>query len=107
MRLPAQSAFVIFHLSAELLRPHQSRKVPGKVSMPIQKIWPVAVNVAAGLVLAVVIAWQFLGGLADQTSSHTSPFVAQGPADVNEARLVHADSEPGNWMAYGRTYDEQ
>lgn len=29
------------------------------------------------------------------------------PADVNESRLVHADREPGNWMAYGRTYDEQ
>ena len=29
------------------------------------------------------------------------------PADVNESRIVHADSEPGNWMTYGRTYDEQ
>src|ERR1700731_2077436 len=29
------------------------------------------------------------------------------PADVNEARILHADREPGNWMTYGRTYDEQ
>jgi quinohemoprotein ethanol dehydrogenase len=29
------------------------------------------------------------------------------PADVNESRIVHADREPGNWMTYGRTYDEQ
>jgi quinohemoprotein ethanol dehydrogenase len=30
-----------------------------------------------------------------------------GKAAVNAARLTAADSEPGNWMSYGRTYDEQ
>ena len=29
------------------------------------------------------------------------------PAAVNAARLVAADSEPGQWMSHGRTYDEQ
>jgi len=29
------------------------------------------------------------------------------PAGVNESRIVHADREPGNWMTYGRTYEEQ
>jgi quinohemoprotein ethanol dehydrogenase len=28
-------------------------------------------------------------------------------ADVNESRIINADREPGNWMTYGRTYDEQ
>ena len=28
-------------------------------------------------------------------------------ADVNDARLRNADREPGNWMSYGRTYNEQ
>ena len=28
-------------------------------------------------------------------------------AVVNAARITAADSEPGNWMTYGRTYDEQ
>src|SRR5215469_1275312 len=28
-------------------------------------------------------------------------------AAVDESRIVHADREPGNWMTYGRTYDEQ
>jgi quinohemoprotein ethanol dehydrogenase len=28
-------------------------------------------------------------------------------ADVNDARLRNADQEPGNWMSYGRTYNEQ
>ena len=29
------------------------------------------------------------------------------PAAVDARRLEAADSEPGNWMTYGRTYDEQ
>jgi quinohemoprotein ethanol dehydrogenase len=35
---------------------------------------------------------------------------AQGerpPADVDTARIVAADSEPGNWLTHGRTYSEQ
>ncbi|MCC7414451.1 MAG: PQQ-binding-like beta-propeller repeat protein, partial [Gammaproteobacteria bacterium] len=31
----------------------------------------------------------------------------RGPADVDGVRIVAADREPGNWMTYGRTYDEQ
>jgi len=30
-----------------------------------------------------------------------------GPANVDEARLVKADREPGQWLATGRTFDEQ
>src|SRR4051812_7770542 len=29
------------------------------------------------------------------------------PANVNQARLLRANREPGNWMTWGRTYDEQ
>ena len=29
------------------------------------------------------------------------------PAAVNANRIANADSEPGNWMSHGRTYDEQ
>jgi quinohemoprotein ethanol dehydrogenase len=29
------------------------------------------------------------------------------PADVTSLRLQQADQEPGNWMSYGRTYNEQ
>ncbi|HUL41712.1 MAG TPA: PQQ-dependent dehydrogenase, methanol/ethanol family [Burkholderiales bacterium] len=28
-------------------------------------------------------------------------------ADVNEARIINADRDPGNWTTYGRTYSEQ
>jgi len=33
--------------------------------------------------------------------------VPKTPADVDGARIVAADREPGNWMSHGRTYDEQ
>src|SRR5579864_3083719 len=29
------------------------------------------------------------------------------PAQVDAARLINADKDPGNWMSYGRTYSEQ
>jgi quinohemoprotein ethanol dehydrogenase len=30
-----------------------------------------------------------------------------GPADVDTARIRAADREPGNWLSYGRNYEEQ
>lgn len=32
---------------------------------------------------------------------------ACGPAAVDEARILAADREPGNWMSHGRTYSEE
>jgi PQQ-dependent dehydrogenase (methanol/ethanol family) len=29
------------------------------------------------------------------------------PADVDGARIIYADREPGNWMSHGRTYTEE
>ena len=26
---------------------------------------------------------------------------------INDSRILSAESEPGNWLAYGRTYEEQ
>src|SRR5690606_32677773 len=70
------------------------------------------------------IGWQFFkGGESSETSvvaaggqiSGTAPSTEQAgaasqtrpPADVDEARIIAADSEPGNWLGHGRTYDEQ
>lgn len=83
----------------------------------LAKNWPVAVNAAAGLVLAGFIGWQFIGG-GESAAPAPAPSVAEAPA-VEEAprvegatgvdleRILNADSEPGNWLAHGRTYDEQ
>jgi alcohol dehydrogenase (cytochrome c)/quinohemoprotein ethanol dehydrogenase len=32
---------------------------------------------------------------------------SRGPADVDAARLIAADEEPGQWLSHGRTYGEQ
>src|SRR5690349_23457465 len=36
-----------------------------------------------------------------------SGMAAQRAANVDTARLVNADREPGQWLSVGRTYDEQ
>ncbi|MEM7218301.1 MAG: PQQ-dependent dehydrogenase, methanol/ethanol family [Pseudomonadota bacterium] len=42
------------------------------------------------------------------TSAETEPAAqATGLAAIDGARIVAADSEPGSWLAHGRTYDEQ
>ena len=45
--------------------------------------------------------------LVSMACTPAKPVHPAKPADVNESRLLHADREPGNWMTYGRTYDEQ
>ena len=54
-------------------------------------------------VLAACIAIAGCGG-GDEQEASTPPST---PAAVNGARLTAADSEPGQWMSHGRTYDEQ
>lgn len=41
----------------------------------------------------------------DGAASSEAP--ATGPAAVTAQRLIRANSEPGDWMSVGRTYDEQ
>jgi alcohol dehydrogenase (cytochrome c)/quinohemoprotein ethanol dehydrogenase len=43
-----------------------------------------------------------------EPQQEAKPAAQQAPrAAVDAARLLAADKEPGNWMSYGRTYDEQ
>jgi len=44
-----------------------------------------------------------LTGLACGSARAAEP----GDKPVDGARIAHADAEPGNWLTYGRTYDEQ
>jgi quinohemoprotein ethanol dehydrogenase len=41
-----------------------------------------------------------------EAEAGAAPADAARPADVDLARIAAADSEPGNWMTIGRTYDE-
>lgn len=48
-----------------------------------------------------------LAALAGIIAAACQPLGARGPAAVDEARIVAADREPGEWMSHGRTYSEQ
>lgn len=87
-------------------------------------IWPRVVSLAAcavvvvGVVVAAVkshdSAAPDAAGIAvgepnpsAPESSAPSTDEARGLADIDGARIENADSEPGNWLAHGRTYGEQ
>ena len=91
----------------------------------LREKWPVLVNGAIGCFIAIVVLMQFFGSddaaeradvpvavdtnvadTPDVTPPVAEPAVA-GVAAVDGARIVNADSEPGNWMSHGRTYSEQ
>jgi alcohol dehydrogenase (cytochrome c)/quinohemoprotein ethanol dehydrogenase len=61
----------------------------------------------------VAAAVCILLGLALTACSRSGPkpdaasLAAAGKANVDGARIINADSEPGSWMSHGRTYSEQ
>ena len=56
---------------------------------------------AAALAATIALPGCATGGDKESTAA------LQPAAAVNAARLTAADSEPGQWMSHGRTYDEQ
>jgi PQQ-dependent dehydrogenase (methanol/ethanol family) len=71
------------------MQPENRRNRPGRT------IWLLGIPIVLALFFG---ACNRAGVTADKPAQ---------PADVNESRIIHADREPGNWMTYGRTYDEQ
>ncbi len=43
----------------------------------------------------------------DSAQSDRAATIRSATANLDGARIAAADSEPGNWLAHGRTYDEQ
>ncbi len=70
-------------------------------------------RIFAGIVVAVVIvALIYSFGPGDEPAPVTDDAVSieapvPGIGMIDDARINNADSEPGNWLAYGRTYEEQ
>jgi quinohemoprotein ethanol dehydrogenase len=62
---------------------------------------------AALLVAACGPATDTPAPAASTAPAASQPAAAPYAAAVNTARLVAADSEPGNWMSNGRDYGEQ
>ena len=48
-----------------------------------------------------------LGAIITLASCNATDKAPSSPAKVDAMRLTAADSEPGQWMSHGRTYDEQ
>lgn len=85
--------------------------------------WPRAVSLVACAFLVIGVGVAAVKSGSDNAASSgeasiavgepnpatpsTDGSTARGPADVDGARIANADSEPGNWLAHGRTYGEQ
>ena len=57
-------------------------------------------------VIVMVLALAVLNSRVSRTAQDTNP-ENRRPADVDGARIIGADREPGNWMSHGRDYGEQ
>ena len=63
------------------------------------------------LVVAVIVYTAMSPQMDDGASSadvaQTSTVVAPTTAFIDDERIKNAESEPGNWLSFGRTYEEQ
>ncbi|MGA7295166.1 MAG: PQQ-dependent dehydrogenase, methanol/ethanol family [Terriglobales bacterium] len=57
-------------------------------------------------IVAAILGVLILYGYNRSTAQETKSKVAAS-ASVSDAQIVNADSDPGNWLTYGRTYSEQ
>jgi quinohemoprotein ethanol dehydrogenase len=58
-------------------------------------------------VLSILLAGIALTACSRSGKQADATPAAVGKADVDGARIINADSEPGSWMSHGRTYSEQ
>jgi quinohemoprotein ethanol dehydrogenase len=54
------------------------------------------------LILSVVVFQGLIVSIALAQKSSSS-----GPANISDSQIVNANSQPSNWLTYGRTYSEQ
>jgi quinohemoprotein ethanol dehydrogenase len=59
------------------------------------------------LSFAITIGFLSTAGCRSNSEAPASSQLPASPANVDAARLAHADADPGNWMSHGRTYSEQ
>ncbi|MBF8270471.1 MAG: PQQ-dependent dehydrogenase, methanol/ethanol family, partial [Gammaproteobacteria bacterium] len=66
------------------------------------KSFPFAFTLLVAAVFNISCSEQAVQQQASQPRSHQA-----GAANVDTNRIMQADAEPGQWLSYGRTYDEQ
>lgn len=62
---------------------------------------------AIGLLAAGLVYGAKIGDGAVNMSVRGAAAPSQDIGQIDTARIIEADAEPGNWLAYGRTYGEQ
>ena len=67
----------------------------------------VLVVIAAGFGLYKVMQDQPAGSPTAQSEAGASTSAPATVGLIDDERIKNAESEPGNWLAYGRTYEEQ
>jgi quinohemoprotein ethanol dehydrogenase len=65
------------------------------------------VSILLTLLYGTTIACLGCGGQGPSATSRKNPEGTGHVTEVDDTRIASADKEPGNWMSYGRTYDEQ
>ncbi len=64
--------------------------------------------VLLAIILLVVPGWAIVRGPAAAPAGEMSSDASRNPgANVDGATIANADTRPGDWLAHGRTYDEQ
>ena len=58
-------------------------------------------------VLAIIVSIAVMAGCHSSGPQGEAKAAAVRPADVNGVTIAHADSDPGDWLTYGRSYKEQ
>ena len=74
----------------------------GTVSLVVLSLWLLA---GCGTEDKTAEAPTAAGPVAEEQS--TTAVTATAMVAVDGNRIINADSEPGNWLTHGRTYDEQ
>lgn len=59
------------------------------------------------LIISLFISIFYCGSINAASSDDSKKPIFFNALDVDEARIIQADQEPQNWLAHGRTYDEQ
>ena len=77
----------------------------------MNKPFPFAFTLGA---IVIVVLYYLFGGTEEPTQENIVKEEISSPIEsspsiglIDDERIINAESEPGNWIAHGRTYEEQ
>lgn len=86
----------------------QMRDRPSTLASALRSPASLAALAASAIATTAAVATAAAAALAAAPAAlAAAPEAGSPPAAVDEVRLTYANSEPGEWMSVGRTYDEE